>query len=134
MIKQLAHICIRTRDLDATARFYCEGLGMERFFEFHRRGRLHGFYLKAGAGTFIEVFEGDPGEEGNIRHVALEVDDMDQTLWQLSEHRIEATGKKLGADHSWQAWITDPNGVRIELHQYTPESAQLTGRTCVVDW
>jgi hypothetical protein len=27
-------------------------------------------------------------------------------------------------DHSWQAWITDPDGNKIELHDYTPESWQ----------
>jgi hypothetical protein len=47
---------------------------------------------------------------------------------------IAVGDKKLGADQSWQAWLEDPNGIRIELHQYTPDSSQLTRRTCVVDW
>ena len=34
------------------------------------------------------------------------------------------TAPNLGADHSWQAWLADPDGNRIELHQYTPESKQ----------
>jgi hypothetical protein len=31
----------------------------------------------------------------------------------------------LGSDQSWQAWLADPDGNRIELHAYTPESKQL---------
>ncbi len=30
----------------------------------------------------------------------------------------------MGSDHSWQAWLSDPDGNRVELHQYTPESWQ----------
>ena len=30
----------------------------------------------------------------------------------------------MGGDNSWQAWTCDPDGNRIELHQYTPESKQ----------
>jgi catechol 2,3-dioxygenase-like lactoylglutathione lyase family enzyme len=134
MIKQLAHICIRSTDLARTEAFYVEGLGMERFFDFERRGELFGFYLKAGANTFIEVFKGEPGEPGNINHVALEVSDMDALLERLRAKGFSHTEKKLGADQSWQAWLEDPNGVRIELHEYTADSSQLTRRTCVVDW
>lgn len=134
MIKQLAHICIHSSNLNRTEAFYVEGLGMERFFDFNRDGQLFGFYLKAGTNTFIEVFKGEPGNPGNINHVALEVNDMEALLQRLRDQGFSHSEKKLGADQSWQAWLEDPDGVRIELHEYTAESSQLTGRTCVVDW
>ena len=37
---------------------------------------------------------------------------------------VEVSDPKLGSDQSWQAWITDPDGNRIELHDYTAESWQ----------
>lgn len=134
MIKQLAHICIHTADLEATARFYQEGLGLERGFEFAKDGNLFGFYIKLGSDTFIEVFKGDPGVVGNINHIAIQTDDIDAVMGRLRDHGYEVGDKSLGADHSWQAWTADPNGVRIEFHEYTPESMQLVGGTCVVDW
>lgn len=134
MIKQLAHICIHTTDLEKTAAFYCDGLGMERHFDFERAGEWFGYYLRVGANTFIEVFQGDSGKPGNINHVALEVSDLDAVIETLKANGAEVTAKKLGADNSWQAWTTDPNGVRIELHEYTPTSSQLTGATCIADW
>jgi catechol 2,3-dioxygenase-like lactoylglutathione lyase family enzyme len=134
MIRQLAHICILTADLSATARFYEEGLGLERGFEFVKDGDLFGYYLKLGHGTFIEVFKGDPGDPGNINHVAIQVDDIDTVIDRLRRHGCEVGEKKLGRDHSWQVWTADPNGVRIEFHEYTPESLQLNGGTCIVDW
>lgn len=134
MIQQLAHICIHTHDIQATEHFYCKALGLEKGFEFIRRGKRFGFYLKCGQHTFIEVFEGNQSEVGNINHLALQVDDMDAVRQQIEQAGYTVGAKKLGADQSWQCWLKDPNGVRIELHEYTPQSMQLVGGQCVVDW
>lgn len=134
MVTQLAHICIHTSDLEKTARFYCEALGLERGFEFIKDGALFGYYLKLGNNTFIEVFKGDPGGIGNINHVAIQTDDIDSMIIRIKEHGYAIGEKTLGADDSWQVWTTDPNGVRIEFHQYTETSLQLNGGTCVADW
>ena len=134
MIKRLAHVCIHTENLEKSRSFYCDILGMEHWFDFQRDGSHFGFYLKAGNQSFIEFFKGEPGNPGNIHHLALEVDDLGEILEKLSTNGIPATERKLGADQSWQAWIEDPNGVRIELHQYTPESSQVTRNPCIVDW
>ncbi|MEX0330216.1 MAG: VOC family protein [Puniceicoccaceae bacterium] len=134
MIKRLAHACIHSQDLTETEAFYCQALGMERHFAFEKDGDLFGFYLKVGDQTYIEVFKGEPGAVGNINHLALEVEDMDAAIARLKDHGIDVTEKKLGADQSWQAWLTDPSGVRIELHQYTAESSQYNRRTVKVDW
>ena len=134
MLKRLAHVCIHTADLDRTAAFYCGALGMERHFDFEKDGQLFGYYLSVGDNTFIEVFCGNPGEVGNIHHLALEVDDIDAAIRRIREHGFETGDKSLGADDSWQAWMEDPNGVKIELHQYTPGSCQIIRRTCIVNW
>lgn len=134
MIKQLAHICIYSLDLDATEAFYCEVLGLEMGFTFMKAETRIGYYLKAGQNTFIEVFKGEPGEVGNINHVAIEVSDLDQIITTLRRHGYEVGDKKLGSDASWQAWTRDPNGIRIEFHEYTPESMQLRGGVCKVSW
>jgi lactoylglutathione lyase len=31
----------------------------------------------------------------------------------------------LGGDQSYQAWLADPDGNRIELHQFTDKSLQI---------
>lgn len=134
MATQLAHICIYSSDLEETARFYCEALGFEKGFEFIKDGALFGYYVKLGNNTFIEVFKGDPSEVGNINHIAIQTDDIDSVIVRVKEHGYDIGRKSLGADHSWQVWTTDPNGVRIEFHQYTEQSLQLTGGTCLVDW
>lgn len=132
MIKQLAHACIHADDLEKTRWFYVEVLGCEMGFEFIRTGELFGFYIKLGGNTFIEVFRGPPSEAGNIKHLAIQVDDMDGLIDRLKRHDVTVGEKKLGQDQSWQVWTEDPNGVRIEFHEYTPLSSQITGATCVL--
>jgi catechol 2,3-dioxygenase-like lactoylglutathione lyase family enzyme len=130
MIKQLAHICILTNDLDKTRSFYLNTLGLDIGFEFEKDGEQIGYYITVGNNTFIEVFQGEPGGSNGILHVAIEVSDLDNLIRRIREHGYEITDKKQGADMSWQAWVTDPNGVRIEFHEYTADSRQLSGGIC----
>lgn len=134
MIKGVAHVCLSSTNLDETLRYYLEGLGLERRFDFVLKdGSLKGFYLAAGGRTFIEVFKRDsvtPSDAAPIRHLCLEVDDIDAAIKRLRDAGFKCDEKKLGADHSWQAWTSDPDGVAIEFHQYTPESCQATGESC----
>ena len=132
MIKQLAHVCIRTLNLDETLRFYTEILGLEKGFDFVKDGRRIGYYIRLGNRTFIEVFQGDPGDAGNISHMAIEVEDMDGLIERLQDHGVAVGEKKRGADDSWQVWIKDPNGIGIEFQEYTAASRQLTGGKCIV--
>lgn len=136
MIKALAHVCIHSADLDKTKWFYGDVLGMTTQFKFIKEGERFGFYLKTGNESFIEVFasENISEEAGNIKHICLEVEDINALEQRLSDHDVASRGKKLGADQSWQLWCKDPDGVDIEFHQYTQKSTQITGEDCVVNW
>ena len=135
MIKGVAHVCLSATELAAAERFYCRGLGLNKVFDFIRSDRVVGFYLEVSKGAYIEVFQRDGIDakaNSPISHFCLEVDDIDQIGRRLTEHGYEATPKKLGADQSWQMWTTDPSGVRIEFHQYTDRSSQITHENCVL--
>lgn len=128
MITNIAHACFTVSNLERSIAFYRDGLGLTPAFDFvNEEGRRFGLYLHAGGRNFIELFEGQLGERAagqSFRHVCLEVDDIEETVQVLRERGIEVSDPKLGGDRSWQAWITDPDGNRFELHQYTPESKQ----------
>jgi lactoylglutathione lyase/glyoxylase I family protein len=137
MLKQLAHVCIMSHDLDATQRFYCDLFGLKRSFDFYKDGELFGFYLGLGNRTFIEVFHNANAVAGDtplINHLCLEVDDMDATIAHVRANGYEISDKSFGCDNTWQSWITDPSGVRLELFEYTDNSSQFNGNDCIVDW
>ena len=59
---------------------------------------------------------------------------IDDAVAHIRAAGVAVTDKKFACDDTYQAWITDPNGVRIELFEYTPKSAQLVGGDRVADW
>ncbi|MEI8241900.1 MAG: VOC family protein [bacterium] len=128
MVLGLAHICFVVSNLDRSIDFFSTKLGFKVAFEFTRdTGERYGVYLKAGTRTFIEMFHGTlapRAEQQSYGHICLEVDDVARTVTELRAKGIECTDAKLGMDHSWQAWLADPDGNRIELHGYTPKSWQ----------
>lgn len=134
MILGIAHLCLRVADLEKSRRFYCDGLGLALAFDFVRGGEKVGFYLKAGEHNFIEFFRrGEEAVGGKIiDHLCLEVDSIDVLRQRLEAAGIALGPKGMGADHAWQAWLTDPDGVKIELHEYTADACQRTGKDCVL--
>lgn len=126
MIKGIAHTCYSSADLDRTVAFYAK-LGLPVAFEFKNEdGVRSGVYLRVGNRTFMEFFKGGakPADAGMYRHICLECDDVAETVRELRAKGLDVTDPKSGTDHSWQAWLSDPDGNPIELHGYTPDSWQ----------
>ena len=127
MIIGIAHVCYTAADLHASISFY-EKLGMSVAFDFlNDEGERKGVYLHVAGRNFVELFVGDLADRAagqTYRHLCLEVDDMQRTVEELRARGVEASDPKLGRDRAWQSWVTDPDGNRIELHQYNPDSKQ----------
>ena len=136
-IKSLAHVCIKTTDLDTTADFYCGALGLTRFFDFTRKGKVIGFYMKTTNETFIEVFLADEiaaVDKQTLNHFCLEVESLEALHQKLSARGYSPGPIKMAADHTAQFWMKDPNGLALEFQEYSDRSAQRTGQNVEVDW
>jgi catechol 2,3-dioxygenase-like lactoylglutathione lyase family enzyme len=127
-MKGLAHVCFVVSDLERSLEFYRDGLGLKQAFELTLNdGEVKGLYFHVGGRTFIELFQGSPAPvppDVSYRHFCLEVADIEKTVAALRRRGVEVSEIKTGNDNSYQAWITDPDGNRIELHQYTRRSLQ----------
>jgi len=127
-ITGIAHICFTVADLEASIAFYRDKLGLTPAFDFiNDKGERFGVYLHVGGRNFIELFAGkldQPAKGQTYRHFCLEVDDINAVASDLRAKGVQVSDVKMGSDNSWQAWISDPDGNRIELHHYTPESKQ----------
>jgi catechol 2,3-dioxygenase-like lactoylglutathione lyase family enzyme len=128
VIKGLAHACFHARDLEGTIAFYRDKLGLKEAFPFKKPdGRRFGVYLHVGGRGFIEIFEGQPvsrDPKQSYQHICLEVEDIQGTVKAFRAKGVEVTDVTMGSDHSWQAWLADPDGNKIELHEYTKDSKQ----------
>lgn len=93
-------------------------------------------YLEVAPLQYIEIFPaiepeslGDPLGADSHNHLCLEVDDAQATWEGLVARGFRTDGPpRTGPDNSVQFWLTDPDGHRIELMQYTPTSLQRIGR------
>ncbi len=136
-IKSVAHVCLKTTDLARTTDFYCGALGLTKHFNFIRDGKIIGAYFKAANDTFVEVFLADEVERMGkqvLNHFCLETASLEALRQSLLARGLTVGEIKLGADQTPQFWMKDPNGLDLEFQQYTPKSAQLTGRDVEVDW
>jgi catechol 2,3-dioxygenase-like lactoylglutathione lyase family enzyme len=138
MFRKLAHVCLITNDLDRLIGFYCDKLGFTLQFYFRNDAdEKFGAYIACGDTTFIEIFDqhkaaavwgGDASElhHGNqYSHFCLEVTAINDVRDTLIGRGVEVGAVKRGIDNSDQCWITDPDGNRIELMEYTHRSGQI---------
>lgn len=136
-VKQVAHVCIFAHDLAQTRAFYEDVLALDIQFNFLRDGKVFGFYVNCGGRSHVEVFQKDDSayaDTNQITHFCLEVESIDAAIAHVQSRGVEVTSKKFACDDTYQAWIRDPNGVRIELFEYTGKSAQFVGGDRVADW
>ena len=133
MITGTAHIAVTVRDMAESIRFYTQALGFREAFSFAHpdTGAPWIVYLNISPGQFIELFYGGsearPWHDGLIgfNHLCFQVDDIHAAVRAVRDagYPIDSEARQ-GVDRNWQAWIKDPNGVRIELMQIMPDSPQ----------
>jgi hypothetical protein len=69
-----------------------------------------------------------------LNHFCLETESIEALRTSLLARGLTVGELKIGADQTPQFWMKDPNGLDLEFQQYTPKSAQRTGRDVEVDW
>lgn len=116
------HIAIRTKDVEATNRFYTEVLGMT--YADRPPMNFPGSWLQMGA-TQIHVVGGDAArdEDGSIPHGSAAVDHLaiaargfDAYRAKFEEAGIEWKENALTGAGLWQLFVQDPSGILVELN------------------
>lgn len=133
MIRCIGHVAITVKDMAESIRFYTQALGFREAFEFRHpdSGAPWIVYLNIMSSQFIELFYG--GIESRLwnddligfNHLCFQVDDIHAAVRTIRDAGYLIDSEPMqGVDHNWQAWLKDPNGIRIELMQIMPDSPQ----------
>lgn len=109
----LRHLALRTRDLEATERFYTGVVGLRVAFRY--RGMV--FLESPGGGdllNFCRVRRSLDPHAGGLDHFGLHVDRRHlRALHQrLKTARVKITGRR----GRWAFYFKDPNGYTVELY------------------
>ena len=113
---------VHPSDLDRSIRFYGGGLGLAVAREFGT-GQDRGVVFSAGGG-FIEVVGRSEGWVDGTPPVALwlQVRDVAATVAEVAGRGVEvARGPVLEPWGLVEAWVTDPDGMRIHLVEVPPD-------------
>jgi lactoylglutathione lyase len=118
---ELIHTCYRITDVDRSVAFY-EALGFEERRRMPiREEAINVFMGLPGDGDRLELtynFGVDSYEVGTgYGHVAVAVDDLEQTLARLKEQGIDPEREpyRVREGGSLLCFVRDPDGYRIEL-------------------
>ena len=118
------HVGLRVADLERSRAFYT-GLGYEVLGHVPETEFGSLTMLKLPGDEFVTVeLVHDPRrgvvDPGGLNHVVIQVESMQATVAHLAARGIEVEppGSPDDSEDFWTAWITDPDGYRIELVQW----------------
>ncbi len=118
------HVGLRVSDLDRSIAFYA-ALGYEVLGQVPATELGTLTMLKLPCDEFVAlelVHDPDDGRVGpeGLSHLVVQVEDVHATVASLAARGIqtENPGSPDGSADFWTAWVTDPDGYRIELVQW----------------
>lgn len=136
-----SHVGLRTCDLKQSLAFWT-AIGYEVLGEVPGTEFGHLTMLKLPDEEFVSLElvqdpDGDPVRAGGLHHLVITVDVMSETVARLAGRGVEAEPpcSPDGSEDFWTAWLTDPDGYRVELVQWPAwhpagmTRADLTGPT-----
>lgn len=125
-IEGLDHAAIKTTRLEETRRFFVDVLGLtvgrRPAFDFA------GYWLYANGKDVVHLVESDtakdPSDAATINHFALRVASIEAAARALTARNIPYKREDTPDGELHQLYVTDPNGVRVELN--APGAAEST--------
>ncbi len=124
-LERLDHVLVLTDDLDATTAFYCDVIGFERGDRPPLPFPGHWLYLGGAACVHVAdraAYEAHAANMGlaptgsAIDHVAFAAEGYEEIAARLEAAGVEAVTNDVPAASMRQIFLSDPNGIRIELN------------------
>jgi predicted enzyme related to lactoylglutathione lyase len=117
-------VALPTLDMEASARFYGDVLGLHRSVYIPERGFAE---FETGNLTISIISSTRMGREHQVSHnpVGLHVDDVASARTALEEAGVAFTGDTFDTGVCHMAFFADPDGNALMLHhRYAPRNAQ----------
>ncbi|HEY6973698.1 MAG TPA: VOC family protein [Nitrospiraceae bacterium] len=125
-VKKLLHTRMRVSDMDQTIHFYTTVLGLEVIEQkVSPRGSHLAFLKVPNSDELIELCSfpasGPVKVQEDLVHLAFQVDNLDETIAQLTEKQIKITdGPTKTSSGSRFIFIDAPDGYEVELIERPP--------------
>ena len=126
----IGHVAFVTDRMEETIRFYRDMFGYRHGFSLSdAEGNPWIEYLAGPDGDFIELFYAPAGVSvtagSAYSHICIEISDIRNVIADADRLGIPLYKPlKEGLDRNLQAWFLDPNGLKVEVMQMSPDSPQ----------
>ncbi len=126
-VEGLDHVNLRTADIEATARFYIDALGLQRAEVPGGISSRKALWLRDSSGNPIlhlqQSDDSSPQQETStdpVHHIALRCGDKEMMLARLHRMNLRPAVYEREALGLTQVFLKDPYGVLLELSFRTP--------------
>jgi catechol 2,3-dioxygenase-like lactoylglutathione lyase family enzyme len=122
---RLNHFGLYVKNLDESMNFYTKTMGFHEAFSVKDKdGKPTLVYLQIDRDTFVELAPAAADRPVGVSHIGIWADDLNKTVTILRERGVKMDNPISGATKSILTNMFEPNGVRLELLEYPPESLQ----------
>lgn len=120
---RLNHVGIYAKDYDESMRFYTKTLGLHEAFTIKDKdGKPTLSYLQVSRDTFIEVAPATAERPAGLSHIGIWPENLNATIQTLRSRGVKVDDPRTGATKTSITNAIDPNGIRLELLDFLPDS------------
>ena len=120
---RLNHVGVFAKDYDESMRFYTQTMGFKEAFTIRdNAGKPTLSYLQITRDTFLEVAPATGDRKPGLSHVGIWPENLSATIAGLRQRGVTVADPRTGSTKTSITNVTDPNGVRLELVDFLPDS------------
>jgi catechol 2,3-dioxygenase-like lactoylglutathione lyase family enzyme len=120
---RLNHVGVYAKDYDASMRFYTQTMGLKEAFTIRdNAGKPTLSYLQITRDTFLEVAPATGDRKPGLSHIGIWPENLAATVAGLRQRGVTVADPRTGSTKTSITNATDPDGVRLELLDFLPDS------------
>ena len=121
---RLNHVGIYAKDYEESMRFFTKTVGLREAFTIRdKEGKPTLTYLHINRDQFLELAPATAERPAGLSHIGIWPEDLNATVAALRQRGAKVDDPRTGATRTTITNATDPNGVRLELLDFLPDSA-----------
>jgi catechol 2,3-dioxygenase-like lactoylglutathione lyase family enzyme len=130
---QLNHVGMYVKNMDASLDFYTKTMGFRETYLFKdEQGKPAMAFIQVSRETFIELMPADADHPAGFSHAGFQVDNETATIDTLRHKGVKVEDAHPGLRmKALSTDVLDPDGLRLELLEFTPDSLQ---RKAIDSW
>ncbi|MDH5597105.1 MAG: VOC family protein [Candidatus Peregrinibacteria bacterium] len=123
---KIHHVAITVNNIEESKKFYEDFFGFTEHQRFKSKSSLGDETILIELKDFkIELWKSKKDNEEDlldltirgIRHLAFEVEDIDNVVSKFREENIQVSEPQMGGSGHRYCFTTDPNGIALELYE-----------------